>query len=303
MKKILFLLFPLIIGCTSGDKKPGTVLVTPAVDTTKIIDTTIFEDGIAPVSEEVTARVGAKGKKEKKEKVSCGFGFKKFNTRKRPIEEAPGGVRGKPPRKGTEPPLPPPPPDGTNNVIFLNYFGKTVANTMWNVSGPIDVGDAGLGQPEIDYISAEVRSHYPDYNVTITLDKDIFDAAAVGHKVEIVITESWEWYGMAGGVAYINSFFWTDGTPAFVFSTLLNYNSHNIAEAAAHEAGHTLGLRHQSDCENGAVINQYSVGKTMGNGYSSFPISPWWNGTSSAFCAMQDDKAILAASLGLKQTP
>lgn len=64
MKKILFLLFPLVIGCTSGDKKPETVLVTPAVDTTKIIDTTIFEDGIAPVSEEVTARVGAKGKKE-----------------------------------------------------------------------------------------------------------------------------------------------------------------------------------------------------------------------------------------------
>lgn len=304
MKKINFIhwvfVFVVLGFClTCGDeKKPETKLVTPVADTTKIIDTTIIEPGDAPIVDNTLTK--GKPDKLKKEKISCAFGFKQFNNRKRPIEEAKGGVKGKPPRPGTEPPPPPPPPGESNNIIFLNYFGKTISNTLWNVSGSFTVGDAGLSQIEIDYVTAEIQSHFPDYNVTITLDKTVYDAAAFGNKVELVITEDYQWYGQAGGVAYLNSFFWTDGSPAFVFSLLLNYDLHKIAEASAHEAGHTLGLRHQSDCVNGVVTNQYSNGKTMGVGYYTFPISPWVTGTSSLSCAIQDDRAKLTAAVGLK---
>ena len=170
---------------------------------------------------------------------------------------------------------------------------------MWNTSGTFTVQDAGLAQPEIDYITTQVRAHYPDYNVTITQDPAIYNAAPYGNKIEVVITEDYQWYGQAGGVAYINSFFWTDGSPAFVFSLLLNYNSHYIAEAVAHEAGHTLGLRHQSDCSNGVVTNQYSNGKTMGVSYY-VQLGLWVTGTSSLSCAEQCDQCKLQTALGLK---
>lgn len=305
MKYLSIILFLIFLGCNPKEDKP--VVVTPpkveTVDTTKVIDTTIIEDGEAPIADVPNAKVN-KTEKQKKEKISCGFGFKKFNNRKRPIEEAPGGKKGKPvkPQPPTDPPPPDePPPNTSNNVIYMNYFGKTVSRTMWNTNGTFTVGDAGLAQSEVDYITTEIKAHFPDYNVNITLDKSVYDAAAFGHKVEIIVTEDYQWFGQAGGVAYLNSFFWTDGSPAFVFSLLLNYNLHSIAEAASHEAGHTLGLRHQSDCVNGVVTNQYSNGKTMGVGYYTFPISPWVTGTSSFVCAIQDDKAKLTQALGLKQ--
>lgn len=296
MMAAIALLSAALQNCNPKQKQPGIVIVTQ--DTSLVIDTTIIEAGDAPVADNSLAK--GKPDKLKKEKISCGFGFKKFNNRKRPIEEAPGGKKGKPVRPGTEPPLPPPPPTGFNNIIYINYFGKTVSSTMWNVNGTFTVGDAGLAQAEIDFITTQVRAHFPEYNVTVTLDKSLYDAAAFGHKVEVVVTEDYQWYGQAGGVAYINSFFWTDGSPAFVFSLLLNYSNHRIAEAIAHEAGHTLGLRHQSDCENGVVINQYSNGKTMGISYYTFPMGAWVTGTSSLSCAIQDDRVKLTAAVGLK---
>lgn len=393
MKKILIpFLAVLLFSC--NPKPRGTVpprVVQDTLSSLPIIDTTIFEDGKAPVGEGEKA----KGEKQKKEKVACAFNLTKFNNRKRPKEEAPGGVRGKPPKPpkpGTEDTQAPtlngnpqvsvimtnrmnidwpaasdnkgvtgydlfrdgqkinssnitstgwvdigltpatsytyyyrakdaagnlsqnsgsvvgttlsgntdPPPPGSNNVIYLNFFGKNVTGTAWNSSGDILTDSSGLAQVEIDYVVTQVREHYKDYNVNVTTNKSEFDAAAFGHKVEIIITESYQWFGQAGGVAYINSFFWTDGTPGFVFSLLLNYNSHWIAEAAAHEAGHTLGLRHQSDCENGVVINPYSNGKTMGVSYYS-PLGIWFTGTSSLSCQIQNDTEKLTAAIGLRQ--
>jgi hypothetical protein len=147
--------------------------------------------------------------------------------------------------------------------------------------------------------SLAVREQYKYYNVNITDDPTVFNATQIGHRVEVVITESWEWYGQAGGVAYIGSFTWSDGSPAFVFSSLLGYNVHNVAEAASHEAGHTLALRHQSDCVSGSVTNQYSMGKIMGNSYY-VPIGLWVTGTNS-FCTLQNDQAMLQSAVGLKQ--
>lgn len=383
MKKLLIIpaVIAIVIACNSP-KDPQNVPVSLA-DTTKVIDTTIIEDGVAPIADNTLAK--GKPDKQKKEKVSCAFGFQKFNNRKRPKEEAPGGIKGKPNKFDTQVPTlngdpiisnvkatgmtiswPPAsdnktvtgydlfrdgikiistnstsftdagltptttytyyyrardaagnlsassasvtgttldsggdPPTGSKNVIYLNFWGKTVSGTMWN-AGSFTVGEAGLVGTEIDFVIAQVLQHYIGYDVAITSDKSVFDAAEYGHKVEIIITEDYQWYGQAGGVAYINSFFWTDGSPAFVFSLLLNYNGHNIAEAIAHEAGHTLGLRHQSDCVNGVITNQYSNGKTMGVSYY-VPLGIWVIGTSSLSCQEQNDMAMLQSAVGLKQ--
>lgn len=312
MKKLLYLLIPIVFAaCNGGDNKPGTTLVTQAVDTTLVIDTTIIEPGVAPLADlgDALSRKVDKADKQKKEKISCSFGFKKFNNRKRPVEEAPGGKKGKPVKPGTEPPPPPPPTGGSTNVIYINFFGKTIANTMWNVNGTFTVQDAGLAQSEIDYVMSQVKLHYVNYNVTVTQDKAIFDAAPIGHKIEVVVTEDYQWYGQAGGVAYLNSFFWGDGSPAFVFSLLLNYSAHSIGEAVAHEAGHSLGLRHQSLCDAaGNLISQYNWGvgddaPTMGASYNVSTIGLWYpDGPTPIGCTYrQNDPAILQASVGLKQ--
>lgn len=297
MKKIsLIALIAIILSSCNPKQKQGSVLVTPITDTTKVIDTTIFEDEIASVDPQSRSV-----KKQKKEKVYCSFGFKKFNDRKRPIEEAPGGVKGKKP-KPTQPPTQPPvepPTTATGGTIYLNFYGKEVSGTMWNTSGAFTVNDAGFSQPEIDQTVTQVKAHYADYNVTITTDESVFNAEQADRRVEIIITETYQWFGQAGGVAYIGSFTWSDNTPAFVFSLLLNYNVHNVAEAAAHEAGHTLGLRHQSDCSDGVVTNQYSAGKTMGVSYY-VPIGLWVTGTSSMSCSEQNDREMLAAAVGVK---
>lgn len=311
MKKLLFLLFPLVfIACKDGDKKPGTVLVTPGVDTSKVIDTTIEEPGIAQLAAEdpmlKKKEDKDKSEKQKKIKISCTMNQKEFNKRKRPIQEAPGGVKGKPPKPGkpgqppTDPPPDPPPPTGAK-VIYINYFGSTISGTMWNTNGDFTVGDAGLGQAEMDYIKGQVIRHFVPYNVVITYDKAVFDAAPEGSKIEVIVTEDWQWYGQAGGVAYINSAFWTTKEPAFVFSLLLNYNGHNIAEAVAHEAMHTWGLRHQSECDaNGVVIVQYRPGWTMGVSYY-VDLGYEGVGPSSLQCQTQDDVAKLTAAFGLRQ--
>jgi hypothetical protein len=286
-----------VVQCNPKAKKPGTILVT---DTIKPIDTTIIEDGVAPIATNVDAKI--KPDKQKKEKIICSFNLKKLNQHKRTDDEAPGGKKGKPVKPGTQPPPPPPPPPPSTaeNTIYLNFTGKTVSGTMWNVNGDFTVDVSGFGQVEITAILGEVRAIYKDYNVNITDDKAVFDATPIGHRVEVVVTESWEWYGQAGGVAYIGSFTWGDGSPAFVFSGLLSYNIHYVAEAAAHEAGHTLGLRHQSDCVNGVLTNQYSNGWVMGVGYY-VPQGMWNPSGTNPFCALQNDQAMLEAAVGLKQ--
>ncbi len=320
MKKLLaaFLLATvMIVSCK--EKKTNTTDTGVVIgDSLPIIDTTVVEPGPAPIADNVAAtRMDKKDKeeKQKKVKISCAWGDhkfngnEKFNHKKRNLEQA---KRAKPPRGGGNghghnggggdtvvvPPPPPPPPQTTStNVAFLNFFGATISGTMWNVNGLFTVGDAGVTQPEADDIAAQVAQHFAPYNIRITMDRAVFDSAQYGHKIEVDITEDYQWYGQAGGVAYINSFFWTDHSPAFVFSTLLNYSVHNIEEAVAHEIGHTLGLRHQSDCTNGVNTLEYSYGKTMGNSYQTFPIGPWVFGTNS-LCANQDDDAIITTSIG-----
>jgi hypothetical protein len=206
----------------------------------------------------------------------------------KPTKPRSGGGGGTPP--------PPPPPTGTGGTIYLNFWGGDISGTMWNTNGSFTVANSGLGQPEIDGVLQGVAQHCALYNVTVTNDSNVFNATPLGKRIEVMITTNWEWFGQAGGVAYINSFFWTDNSPAFVFSSLLGYSVHNIEEAATHEAFHTLSLRHQSDCVDGVLTNQYRLGWVMGNSY--YVLFGILGTGTNPFCAIQDDDAMLTAAIG-----
>lgn len=193
-----------------------------------------------------------------------------------------------------------------SKVIYVELYGTTISGTLWNTSGSIVAGHSGFTETEIDALMIKLQAHFSDYNVLVTNDIDIYNATSYASKQRVVITESNEWYGSnAGGVAYINSWGWSDQAPAWVFSKLLSYNIHYCAEAAAHEIGHILGCRHQVTCNNGVITAEYNPGDgtiapTMGVSYY-VAAGDWWVGPSALGCTIiQDDNAIIVAKLGLK---
>lgn len=188
-------------------------------------------------------------------------------------------------------------------VIFLDFDGYTVSGTGWNYDGPIYCGGSGLNSTQITEVFNRVAEDYRPFTINITTDSTKYLAAPASQRTRVVITVTSDWYGSAGGVSFINSFTWGDNTPCFVFSQLLGYKTKNIAEAASHEAGHTLGLRHQSsydancvktsDYNTGVGTGELSWAPIMGVGYSR-NLTTWYNGPSSLGCAeFQNDLDVI----------
>jgi Bacterial pre-peptidase C-terminal domain/Secretion system C-terminal sorting domain len=178
-------------------------------------------------------------------------------------------------------------------VLFLDFDGHTVTGTGWNYMGPIVCGASGLDNTKITSIFNSVAEDYRPFNINVTTDSTKFLAAPINKRMRVIITISSSWYGSAGGVAFIGSFIWGDDTPCFVFSALLGYNAKKISEASSHEAGHTLGLYHQSTYDASCgLISDYNYGQgtgeiswapIMGVGYSR-NATTWYNGPNSYGC-------------------
>src|SRR5689334_8965044 len=150
-------------------------------------------------------------------------------------------------------------------VIFLDFDGQTVTNTSWNYNGPIVCGASGFNSSQITEIFNRVSEDYRPFNINVTTDSTKYWAAPAARRMRVILTVSYEWYGSAGGVSFVGSFTWGDNTPCFVFTSLLNYNVKYCAEAAAHEAGHTLGLYHQSKYDANCVkLSEYNSGQGSG---------------------------------------
>jgi hypothetical protein len=198
----------------------------------------------------------------------------------------------------------------TGGVIYLDFDGQLVSNTSWNYNGDINCAPANLTAAQINEIVMRVGNDYSPFNILVTTDEAVYNAANIYRRMRVIITESWEWYGQAGGVSYTGSFTTGSNTPCFVFSSLLSYNTKNISEAAAHEAGHTLGLRHQASYDaSGVLISSYNYGQgsgeicwapIMGVGYNR-NLTIWHNGpTSAGPTSYQDDVAIITNVVGVK---
>ena len=189
-------------------------------------------------------------------------------------------------------------------VIFLDFDGETVENTSWNLNGPIVCGPSGLNTAQMTEVFNRVSEDYRPFNLNVTTDSTKYLSAPIAKRMRIVVTITSDWYGSgAGGVSFVGSFSWGDDTPCFVFSALLNYNTKNISEAASHEAGHTLGLYHQSSYDVNCVKTaEYNPGTgtgeigwapIMGIGYSK-NLTLWNNGPNSYGCNnLQNDLDVI----------
>ena len=196
------------------------------------------------------------------------------------------------------------------SAIYLDFDGQYVTGTSWNWGGPIDAAAATLSAGDISEIFNRVAEDFRPFNVNITTDAQVYSAAPAAKRMRVIITPTSSWYGNAGGVAFVGSFAWGDETPCWVFSTLLRNNRKWIAEAVAHEAGHTLSLHHQSTFdETCRKTSEYSPGRgegeigwapIMGVGYYK-NLTTWHNGPNTIGCNyIQNDMNTIASHLGLK---
>lgn len=191
-------------------------------------------------------------------------------------------------------------------VIFLDFDGHNVSGTSWNYYDTIVCGASTLNSSQITQIFNRVSEDYRPFNLNITTDSTKYWSAPANKRTRVILTVSSSWYGSSGGVAFMGSFTWGDNTPCFVFTALLGNNVKNISEAASHEAGHTLGLAHQSvyaaNCQKTSDYN-YGTGTgeigwapIMGVGYyQNFTL--WHNGPNSYGCnSNQSDLSILSGA-------
>jgi hypothetical protein len=233
---------------------------------------------------------------------ACNFGIQVFNKARRATLPDASIFKKKPRQSGT---ITPP-----NATILLDFDGQVVANTLWNTSGPINCAPANIAALDADKIIDRVSEDFSPFNVVVTTDEDVYNATNPQKRMRVVITETWDWFGVVGGTSYNNSFVWGNNTPCFVFSTLLSYNEKYIAEAISHEVGHTLNLQHQAFYDNaGNFISEYNEGSgdgrigwapIMGIGYYR-NVTTWYNGpTVGGYKNLQDDVAIISNVLGLK---
>lgn len=191
-------------------------------------------------------------------------------------------------------------PAVVHKVLYLDFDGQAVYGTAWNTtySTPtINALPSTLSPAVMTDIWRRVSEDYRPFDVNVTTDVNKFNAATPTLRMRIVITPSSTWYpSSVGGVAFLNSFSWggNPDTPCWVFENMLSYSAKNCAEAASHEGGHTLSLKHQSiwnpttctktaEYHNGIGSGVTSWAPIMGVGYSR-NVTIWHNGPNSTTC-------------------
>jgi len=235
---------------------------------------------------------------------TCDFGLRNFNLTKRAPGSEDNGVRARGNTVTTTA------VSSTTGVILVDFDGQTVSGTNWNLGQTFVCAPANLSSAAVESILQRMSNDYAPFNVIVTTDESLYNSALANKRMRVIVTETWEWFGQAGGTSFVGSFTWGDNTPCFVFSSLLNYNTKNVAEAASHEVGHTLGLYHQSLYDaNCNKISEYNSGvgtgeiawaPIMGVGYYR-NLSIWHKGSNAYGCSnIQDDIAVIAAITGLK---
>lgn len=204
--------------------------------------------------------------------------------------------------------------------LFLDFDGAPAIASWGNYSAPAQATysqDTDLTtysdaeQAQILEIWRRVSEKYSPFDIDVTTE-DPGNRTAMKTLTVVMASDNGTWLGGTyGGYANIDSFATGTGqSTVYVFPKNLGpYAPKFVGECAAHEAGHALGLRHQSTYDaNGVKTADYSTGTGTGVG-STAPIMGssynterglWWRGTTTSATTIQDDLAVMTTRISYR---
>jgi PKD repeat protein len=208
--------------------------------------------------------------------------------------------------------------------IYLDFNGHTVTGTAWNaaygrdpiIAPPYDTDGipgtfSAAELTAIQNIWRRVSEDYAAFDVDVTTQEpssdllERYNAADDTYGTRAVITRNFTAGAGSdcncGGIAYVGVF---DNVgqyyqPAFVFYDMLGSNEKNIAEAASHEVGHTLGLSHDGTAGSAYYQGHGSLdtgwAPIMGAGYYRWLVQ-FSKGEYAGANNQEDDYAVMASN-------
>ena len=204
-------------------------------------------------------------------------------------------------------------------VIYLDFDGHVSSDPGWAsvgapatiTSAPFDIdGVPGFSEAEqavIFEVWQRVSEDFVPFDVNVTtvdpgveaLSKTTSTDGSYGQRM--VITPS-NWVGSTTlGVALLDSFDDPVDRPAYVFTSSGASSAKTVAEAAAHEAGHTFGLLHDATAGTSYYDGHGVWAPIMGRSISpARPVTQWSRGEYAGADNQQDDLALIASYTGLR---
>ena len=177
---------------------------------------------------------------------------------------------------------------GAPGVVYLDFDGEKVSGGGW---GTIDAAPSGASDAFIEETFYVVAENYAPFNINVTTIRKIYDDANAKSRQMIIYNTT---YPDNPGVALFNSFNNGSGDPCWVKMGGPVANGVKAGNVGTHEAGHTLGLKH-----DGSPAGEYYAGHeeyrvimgTVSNGYAQ-----WSKGEYKDANNKEDDYAAISGT-------
>jgi hypothetical protein len=204
----------------------------------------------------------------------------------------------------------------SGKVIYLDVDGHTTTGDYWNSDTGIDpivsaayVNPAAASAAQRDAVYEiwqRVSEDYLPFDVNVTTRNPGVDGLRktsdadqkYGQRMVITPSDGWVDDGTLG-IALVDVFDERFDHSAFVFTSTLSVSA--VAEAVSHEAGHTLGLSHDSTnaAPNGYYLGHGDWAPIMGNPIGR-SMTQWSRGEYANANNLEDDIVDIATHTGFR---